>query len=52
MYTKIVTPKLLDCLTDKFPDADLDPLHNLSKDKFKNSNFGVTMFVYFITIYP
>ena len=20
------------CLTDKFPDADLDPRHNLSKD--------------------
>ena len=36
-----------DYLTDKFPDADLDPSHNLSKDILdSNKNVTETKFKY------
>ena len=36
-----------DYLTDKFPDADLDPCHNLSKDILdSNKNVTETKFKY------
>ena len=53
-----------DYLDDKFPDADLDPCHSLNKDildyntnvpdkKFNTFQIlGVTLFIYFMTIYP